>query len=151
MRQRDLAAGRLRRAPLDQRFSESWRVVVVEADVEARPRFAGNEVDGLVADIDRGEFQVRRLEMRAAVVERLGHAARAISVDEAAHRIVGALADRRRGPACRSTISVPLSEPRRPILIMSPSVVGVARLAQNAVVEFLAALGRPFQQLRRCR
>ena len=66
----------------------------------------------------------------------------------AADRIVGAL---RIGDVAllAVTMSVPLSEPRRPILIVSPSVVDIARLAENAVVESLAALGRPLQQLDR--
>ena len=44
-------------------------------------------------------------------------------------------------------VSVPDSEPRRPILMPSPSASHVARLAHDAVVELLAARRRPFQQL----
>ena len=47
-------------------FSELWRVAIVEADVEARARLAGDQVDGGVADIDRGEFEIRRLEIVAS-------------------------------------------------------------------------------------
>ena len=66
------AAGRLGRALLDQFLQRVERVLVVEANVETRARLAGNEIDGLVADIDRGEFQMRGRELRAAGVERLG-------------------------------------------------------------------------------
>src|SRR5665647_74558 len=46
-------------------------VKIVEADVEFCPRLARDHVAGLVADIDRGEFQVGGLELGAAVIERL--------------------------------------------------------------------------------
>src|SRR5262249_60481167 len=45
-------------------------MVVVETDVEARARFAGNQVDGLVPDVDRGELEMGRRKLRAAVVKR---------------------------------------------------------------------------------
>ena len=51
-------AGRRLRALLDQRLERVLAVAIVEADVEARARLAGNEIDGRVADIDRGEFEV---------------------------------------------------------------------------------------------
>ena len=140
------AAGGLGRALLDQRFQRLRAYAVVEADVEARPRFAGNEIDGLVADIDRGEFQMRGWKLRAAVVERLGLAAPR-SASPARGSDCRRAADRRHGPACRCTIRWPLSEPRRPILMVSPSSSLIARLAQNAVIEFFAVLGRPFNSL----
>ena len=116
----DLAAGGLRRALFDQLFQRIERVVVVEADVEARPRFAGNEIDGLVADIDRREFQMRRRKLRAALVERLA-LQRGDQRHESADRIVGAL---RIGDVAllAGDDQMPLSEPRRPILMVSPSV-----------------------------
>src|SRR5271155_3240566 len=58
------------RPPLDQHLERGRAVAVVVADVEARAPLAGDEVDGRVADIDRGEFEMRRIEMRAAFVER---------------------------------------------------------------------------------
>ena len=45
------------------------------------------------------------------------------------------------------TTSVPFCEPRRPTLMVSPSSVGAGRLAEDAVVEFFAALGGPLQEL----
>src|SRR6185295_8669419 len=47
-----LAACSLGGALFDQLFQRIERVLVVETDVKARPRFAGDQVDGLVADID---------------------------------------------------------------------------------------------------
>ena len=45
------------------------RVTVVEADVERRARLGRNHIGCGIADIDAGEGQRRRLEMRRAVVE----------------------------------------------------------------------------------
>src|ERR1019366_4226212 len=59
-------------ALLDQLFQRIQRVLVVEADVEARARLAGNEIDRLVVDVDRGEFQMRGREQRGTAIERLG-------------------------------------------------------------------------------
>ena len=149
-RELDLAAGRLGGALLDQRLQRIRACAVVEADVEARPRLAGNEVDGLVADVDRGEFQMRRLEI-ASVPSSSGSAcSAAISVDQPADRIVGAL---RIGD-----MALLAGDDQRAVERAAPADLDgvaerrdIARLAENAVVEFLAALGRPFQQLRACR
>ena len=46
-------------------------VQVVIADVELCPRLAGNDIARGVADIDRGEFEIGGLELRAAEIERL--------------------------------------------------------------------------------
>src|SRR5690349_8468840 len=68
-REGNIAAGRFRRALLDQRLQRVERMAIVEADVEACPRLAGNEVDGLVADVDRREFEMRGRELdRKSVV-----------------------------------------------------------------------------------
>jgi len=65
-----------------------WRSL--KADVETRARLGRNEIDRGVADIDRGEFQVRWIEMRGAAVERLGiHGFD--QPRDAAYRIVGEL------------------------------------------------------------
>ena len=55
-------ARRVGRAPLDQRLERSLAVAIVEADVEARARLAGNEVDDGIADVDRGELEIRRVK-----------------------------------------------------------------------------------------
>src|SRR5664279_2161568 len=89
-REFDLAARRFRRARFEQRLERVQTMAIVEPNIETRPRLAGNEIDGLVADIDRGEFEVRRLERRATLVERL-RLQRADQRDDVAHRIVGAL------------------------------------------------------------
>ena len=90
MCQRTLLARTFGRPPLDQHLERRLAVAIVEADVEARARLAGDEVDDRVSDVDGGEFEVRRVEMRAAMVERRRHQ-RAHQRDQAAHRIVGAL------------------------------------------------------------
>ena len=100
-----------------------------------------------VADVDRGEFEVRWIEVVGAVVERRRHQ-RAHQLDQAAHRIVGELrigdvallagdhqhAVERAAPADLDRVA----DRRR-----------IARLAEDAVVEVFAALGRPFEQLHR--
>ena len=53
-------------------------------------------------------------------------------------RGLSACADRRRAPACPWTMSSPLSEPRRPILISSPRRPWGRRLADDAGVDRLA-------------
>ena len=53
-----LSAGCLRRALFDQLFQRIERVVIVETDIEARACLAGNEIDCLVADIDRSELEM---------------------------------------------------------------------------------------------
>ena len=93
-------------------------MAVVEADVEGRARLARDDVARRIADVDRGDLQVRRLEPLACP----GRAASAVSAASIASRpvrgIVGALRiggmalDGRARSAGRS------SEPRRPILIV---------------------------------
>src|SRR4051794_13334874 len=46
-------------------------VMIVEADVEPRARLRRDHVACAITDIDRGEFEVGGLEMRATVVERI--------------------------------------------------------------------------------
>ena len=132
---------------LDQRAQRSAAVAVVETDVEARARLAGNEVDRLVADVDGGEFEIGRTEMRRALVERLGHE-RAHQCHQSAHRIFGAL---RIGD-----MALLAGHDQHAVLRAAAAdldgiadALDVARLAQDAVIESLAALGRPLQQLHR--
>ena len=140
------AGGGVLRAPLDQRLQRGRAVAVVVADVEPRARLAGNEVDGLVADIDRGEFQVRGIEVLAALVER--RLQRGDQRDQPADRIVGAI----------GIGDVALTAQHHERAVERAAAAGldgvaddfdIARLAENAVVECLAALGRPLQKLDR--
>ena len=132
------------RALLDQRLERSLAVAVVEADVEARARFAGNEVDRRVADIDGGEFKMRRIEMLAAVVER--RLQRGDQRRQAADRIVGAIGI--------GDVTLAAGDDQRAVeraaaagLDGVADDLDIARLAEDAVVECLAALRRPFQKL----
>ena len=118
--------------------------MVVVADVEAGARLAGNEIDGRIADVDRGEFQVRRRELRAAVVER--RLQRGDECNKTADRIVGAI---RIGD-----VALPAGDDQRAIERAAAAGLDgvaehfdIARLAKDAMVEFFAALGRPLQQL----
>ena len=62
-------AGRIE-ARADGAFEARASVAVVEADVEAHHRRAGNDVRGLVADVDRSKFQPARLKMVGPLVQR---------------------------------------------------------------------------------
>src|SRR5581483_280548 len=73
---------------LDEPLERFLGVAVVETDVESRSRLARNQVDGAIAYVDRSELEVRRVEMLAAVVARLGDE-RAHQLDQPADRIVG--------------------------------------------------------------
>ena len=130
-------------------FSEIERVNVVEADVELRARLAGNEIDGLVADIDRSEFQVRRRKLRVAGIERLG-LQRRDQRHQPADRIDRAL---RIGDmallAGHDQMAVERAAPAD--LDGVAERCDIARLAQQAMVEFFAALGRPLQAAWACR
>ena len=121
--------------------------MIVEADIEARARLARNEIDDRIADVDRGEFEVRRTEPRAALVERRRHQ-RAHQRHQPAHRIVGAL---RIGD-----VALLAGDDQRAVERAAPADLDgvaerrhIARLAQDAMVEGFAALGRPFEQLHR--
>src|SRR5215510_9389144 len=52
----DLSTSCLRGPLLDKLFERVERMVVIEPDIEACARLAWNEIDRLVADIDRCEF-----------------------------------------------------------------------------------------------
>src|SRR5262245_6657624 len=68
----DLSTSCLYGPLFDQLFQRVECMLVVETDIKTRACLAWNEIDGLVADIDRCEFEMRRRELRAALVERLG-------------------------------------------------------------------------------
>ena len=130
-------------------FSELLRVAVVEADVETRARFAGNEIDRRVADVDGGEFQIRGLEMRAALVERLAHQ-RVDQRDDAAHRIFRAvgIGDMALAPGDGED-AVERAAP--PDLDGVAELAHIRRLAEDAMVEFFAARRRPIPPASPCR
>ena len=96
----DAARGGSLRAAFDQRLERGLAVVVVVADVEARARLAGNEIDGRIADIDRGEFEMRRMRIARC----LGRAAPAALRSASPGRGSDCRRDRdrRRGPGGRS-------------------------------------------------
>ena len=119
---------------------------VVEADVEARARLGGNDVDGRVADVDRGDLEVRGVEMRGAGVERRRRSGRSSSATSAAHRVVGEV---RIGDVALHAVrsACPVSEPRRPILIMSPSGVGLVGSPTRQWSKRSPRSRRPVEQL----
>src|SRR5262249_17028066 len=142
----DTAGGR-RRAALDQRPQRLPAVAVVVADVEARPRLGGNEIDGLVADVDRREFEIRTVEMLRAVVERLRRQ-RGDQPDDSAARVVRQL--RTGGGALRA------GDNERAVLRAAPAdldhvaeALRIGRLAEQAMIELFAARLRPGEQLHR--
>ncbi len=133
------------RALFDQRFQRTLAVAVVVADVETRTRLTRNEVDGLVADIHRRKFKMRRIEMIAAPVERLRRQA-ADQPHQPRDRIVGAV---RIGH-----VTLPAAHYQRAVERAAPAGLDgvadgldVARLAEDAMIESFAAPGRPLQQL----
>ena len=139
---RCLAASRL-----DEMFERFLRVAIVEADIESRARLPGDQVHGSIADVDRGELQVRRSEMLGAFIERLRHQ-RAHQRDEPADRIVRKL----RG----GDMPLPAGHGQRAVERAAPAdLEGVAqsgsarRLADEGMIEHDAALGCPAQQLDR--
>src|SRR3954453_6308843 len=67
----DAGAAGLCQPRLDQLAQARLGVVVVVADVEFCAGLARDDIVGGVADVDRGEFEIGGLELRAAMVERL--------------------------------------------------------------------------------
>src|SRR6266566_4055801 len=139
---RCLAASRL-----DEMLERFLRMAIVEADVESRARLPGDQVHGSIADVDRGELQVRRSEMLGAFIERLRHQ-RAHQRDEPADRIVRKL----RG----GDMPLPAGHGQRAVERAAPADLegvaqsgGARRLADEGMIEHDAALGRPAQQLDR--
>src|SRR6266850_641525 len=141
----DPVAGGLRQTPLDQCPQRILRVVIVEADVEFRARLPRDHIAGGVADIDRGEFEVRRLELRAAMIERLV-AERHDQRRYIRYRVRCAL---RIGDVALGAIDVKRARQRTAAANLDAIAerFDIAGLAQHAVVEFLAARRDPLQQL----
>src|SRR5712672_396487 len=138
-------AGGFGHALLDQRSQRVLCVVIVEADVEFGARLARDHIAGGVADIDRGEFEVRRLELRAAMIERLV-AERHDQRRYIRYRVRCAL---RIGDVALGAIDVKRARQRTAAANLDAIAerFDIAGLAQHAVVEFLAARRDPLQQL----
>ncbi len=111
------AAATRRSISAAQRFG---RPQIVEADVEDEAHLAGNDVGRGIADVDADDFEIGGLEVGRAGIERrrLQRGRGSAPARGSDCRRDG---DRRRGPACRRCVSRPVSEPRRPFLIVSPS------------------------------
>src|SRR3954468_2236250 len=118
---------------------------VVVADIEFRSRLRGDHVGRAVADIDRREFEVRWLELRAAMIERL-LAQRHDQSRYIGDRIGGAIGI---GDMALNAIHVKRARLRAATsdLDAIAELLEIAGLAKHAVVELFAARGRPLQQL----
>src|SRR5271169_4015565 len=121
-------------------------MAIVVADVETRARFTGNQIHGRIADIDRGKFKIGWRELSAAVVERRLQSSD--QRDQPTDWIVRALGI--------SDMTLPAADDERAVERAATSGfdgvaerLDIARLAENAVIEFFAALSRPFQKLDR--
>ncbi len=121
--------------------------MIVEADVETRPRFARNDVEGGVVRFQRRDFEVRRLEILAAVVD--------VHIDQ---RVQNMHQDRDRVTGKMRVGDMPLlaDDDDRPRQAAAPAGLdGVAellargRLADQRRVEDVALFPRPFDQLLR--
>src|SRR5260221_3142232 len=143
----DFASGGFRGALLDQFLQRVERMLVVEANVESRARFTRDQVDGLVADIDRGEFEMRARKLGAALIERLA-LQRRDQCCQSTNWIVGAL---RIGDvtllARDDQVAVERTAPAN--FDGVAEFILIAWLAQDAVIKALAVLSRPFQKLGR--
>src|SRR5581483_205473 len=134
-------------ARLDQLAQRLLRMQVVIADVEFRPRLARDHIGRGIADIDRGELQIGRLELRTAAIERLvgdrhdqpRHVRHGIvRAMRIGHMALHAFDNQRAG---LRTAAADLDAVAHRLLI--------ARLAQHAMVELVAARGDPLQELDR--
>src|SRR5260221_2954962 len=119
--------------------------MVVEADVEAGSRLRRDDVEGGVADVDAGQFEVRWLKGGGALVQRLadqpvGHA------DDRVDRVVGKMrvGDMALAPddADRGGQAAAAAD------LYRIAKAGLrSRLADQRGVEMMAAVARPFDQL----
>ena len=62
----DVVAGRLPQAPAISSSRVSGVQMIVEADVERGAGLGGDDVGGRIADVDRGDLEVRGVEMLGA-------------------------------------------------------------------------------------
>ena len=122
-------------------FQSFGRPQGVETDVEQEPDLGGDDVRRRIADIDADHFEVRRIEVGIARVERRV-VQRREHRGERPDRVVG---DVRIGDMALAAVQrqPPRQRARRPCLIVSPSVFDAGRLADDAMVEVLAPVERP--------
>ena len=131
--------------PLIDQVSQAFvGVVVVEADVEFGARLRRDDVACGIADVDRGEFQVGGLELRAAVIERLV-AERHDQPRDIRHRIRRAV---RIGDVALHAVDIERAGLRAAAADLDAVAhhLDIGGLAEHAMIEFLAALGDPLQQ-----
>ncbi len=131
--------------PLQPVLQRGAGPAVVEADVEGGARLARNDVGGGVADVDGGDLQRRRLEMRGAFIER-ARRHRVQHGDEAMRRVIGkmrvggmALDAMHREEAVHAAAPADLNHVAQHF--------GIGRLADDAGVERLAPRPDPLQEL----
>src|SRR5947209_12165266 len=137
-------AGSLRHPRLDQTLQGLVAVTVVEADVEFRARLRRDHIGRGIADIDRGEFEVGGLKVRAAVVKLL-LAQRYDKRRDIRHRIRRAM---RISHMALHAVDDQRARQRAapPDLDAVAELLDIAGLAQHAMIEFLAARRGPLQK-----
>src|SRR5271170_5680143 len=123
------------------------RPEIVEADVEGESDLARNDVRRRVADIDAGDFEVRRLEVSVALVERRRDERR----QQGRQRPDRILRDPRIGD-----MALAAADREPAVKRAAPAVfdrvaerADAGRLADNAMVETLAPGERPVEELDR--
>ena len=140
-------AASFREPLLDQRFQALLVMEIIETDVEPGASLARDHIAGGVADIDRGEFEVGGLELRAAVIERLV-AQRHDQPRNIRHRVRGAM---RIGDVALHAVNMQRARLRAAAADLDAVAhhLDIAGLTDHAMIEFLSPCGGPFQQLDR--
>src|SRR5208282_1126962 len=133
-------------APNDLRLERFGRPEVVEADVEHKPDLARDDVRRRVANVDADHFEVRRLEVGVALVER-GEQRRE-NGGERPDRIVG---DVRVGDMALAAVQdEPPGQRSAPaVLDRVAERLDAGRLADDTMIEAFASGERPADQLDR--
>ncbi len=140
------ARARRRRAdaPLDLGAQGCRCPCVVEARVEDQPDFGRDDVGRRIADVDADDFEVGRIEIGRPGVKR-GRLQRFENRRQRADRIVGEL--RIGDVALLAMQGQPAGERTAPAVLDRVAERGDAgRLAEQAMIEALAARARPFEQ-----
>ena len=120
--------------------SVSWVWLSLKRMLNFARACAGDHVAGGVADIDRGEFEVRGLELRAAVIERLV-GERHDQPRNIRHRVRRAM---RIGDVALHAVDIERAGLRAAAADLDAVAehLDIGGLAEHAMVEFLAALAR---------